>query len=395
LILETNFGIKKDELAIEGSEMYFIYFLLLGFFLQNYAIPPAVTYTFEHAGRFGDCVLIVCKAKFFAVERGLSLLYKPFPFSDELTLHTCEIPWTQDLENKFANKKRVTCARDIEPALPDTLYIVDLFTTFADVAPQAKHKQVEPVDHWINLFADEVYLMMQQNSTYKKIIKEMLKPIKSLPQPKFPAGCISVAVHIRMGTGYDGNLWSKQLYAGCKRTNQKIVPIDHWVADCACPLRFPPLQFYIQQINVLAKLFDDYPLYVQIFTDDVHPQNILDTIQQQCPGSVTITLGTVGGWQGRTIDDIYFMSMFDCLIRPCSSFSGVSQIVSDHKLIIRPDDFCFDDQALYITDMIYTIHCNDQTERIRVPYEIIDEQYLKNYVRQNILPTSKVVVRME
>jgi hypothetical protein len=361
------------------------YILFLSISFSVYAIPSAVTYTLERAGRFGDCVLMYCKAKYFAVKRNMLLLYKPFSFSNELTLHTRETYWTQDLGNKFQHKKRVTCAQDIDPNTSDTLYIVDLFTTFADVAPQRTHRQLEPVDHWINLFADEIYQMMQQDQAYKSIIKDMLKPTRTFPLADFPPRHISVAVHIRTGTGYDGNLWSKQLYSEFKRTTQKIVPATFWIADCACPLRFPPIQYYIDQINNLSDLVNGYPLYVQIFTDDEHPEEILNNIKKCCDGAITITLGTSGLWQNRTIDDIYAMSMFDCLIKPCSFFSGISQLVGNHKLIIRPDDFCYDDQALYITDMMFTINDSYRVKTIKVAYEKLYDAFLKDSVCKVLL----------
>jgi hypothetical protein len=361
------------------------YILFLSIPFSVYAIPSAVTYTFDGAGRFGDCVLLYCKAKYFAVKCNMVLLYKPFSFSNELALHMHETYWTQDLENKFRYKKRVMSAQDIDPNESDTLYVVDLFTSFTDVAPRITHKQLEPVDHWINLFADEVYQMMQQDIAYKSIIKDMLKPIRTLALPDFPKCYISVAVHIRTGTGYDGNLWSKQLYSGFKRTTQKIVPVTYWIADCACPLRFPPIQYYIDQINNLSDLVNGYPLYVQVFTDDEYPEKIINAIKKNCSGALAITLGTSGIWQNRTVDDIYAMSMFDCLIKPCSFFSGISQLVGNHKLIIRPDDYCFDDQALYITDMMFILNDSYRVKTIKVAYEQLHDAFLKDSVCKVLL----------
>ena len=370
---------------MHGKKSRFVaYFCCILSCHSGYAHSCAVTYQLS-PGRFGDCVIMYCKAKYYAVKYDMPLLYKPFTLSDELALHAREPLWSQERENEFKQKKRVTCARDIDSHQSETLFIVDLFTTFADAAPQIVHKKWEPIDHWINLFADDVYAMMQQDSVYKKAIKEMLQPIRLINAPDLPKGYITVAVHVRTGSGYDGTLWSKPLYTTMKRTTQKAVPVDCWIADCACPLRFPPLQFYIQQIHALAHLFHEYPLYVQIFTDDIHPQDIFNTMQQQCPDNVTLALGTVGAWNARTLDDMYVMGKFDCLIRPCSFFSGVSQVVGNHKIVIRPDDFCFDDQTLYITDMMYTIHNNGRTERIRVPYEMLDAAHLQRYVRALLL----------
>ena len=354
--------------------------LSFSFTLPFFAQSSAVTYTFEGAGRFGDCVMIYCKAKFYATQYGLPLLYKPFRFSDQLKLHSVESYWTQDKDNEFSCKKLVRCTKDIDQNAQDTLFIIDLFTSLLDVAPQITHKRFEPVDHWINLFCDEIFLMMQQYPDYKTLIKKMLQPTRPLIDPRLPDGMLTVAVHVRKGGGVDGSLMSKQLFSGFKRTAEKVLPTSYWVADCACPLRFPPDQFYIDQINTLAKLVDGYPLYVQIFTDDAHPQEILSSFKQHCPCAITFTLGTQKQWWDQTLEDIYAMSKFDCLIRPCSFFSGVAQLMGEHKLIVRPDDFCWSDQCLYITDMIYTINNGVSLKNIKIAYERMHDLSLKQCI---------------
>jgi hypothetical protein len=344
------------------------------------ARPSAVTYTFEGAGRFGDCVMIYCKAQYYAHENGYTLLYKPFKFSDELKLHYCQTYWTQDLENEFKYKKRVTCSLDVDAQSVDTLFIVDIFTSLADSAPRQTHKRTEPIDHWINLFADEIFLMMQKDPEYKAIIKDMLTPYRTLTHQALPQGYITVAVHVRKGGGVDGNLLSQQLYTEYKRTGQKIFPVNYWIADCACPLRFPPNQFYIDQLNNLSELVNHYPLYVQIFTDDADPQQLLRCFQEHCHRSIVLTLGTADIWWNRTIEDAVNMSLSDCLIRPCSFFSGVAQLMGDHKLIIRPDDFCWDEQKLYIIDTVFTINCDNTIKTMRIAYEQRNDPALKDAV---------------
>src|SRR5581483_12484892 len=46
--------------------------------------------TYEGGGRLGDNLLAYSRAKYFALRHGFEVLYREFPFSDQLELHRLE-----------------------------------------------------------------------------------------------------------------------------------------------------------------------------------------------------------------------------------------------------------------------------------------------------------------
>ena len=89
----------------------------------------------------------------------------------------------------------------------------------------------------------------------------MLSPVVPVETIKPPDNIISVAVHVRTSDAfaYDTQFEIK---------NQG--------------LRFPPEQFYIDQICNLSRLLRDIPLYIFVFTDDLDPEALTDRLKHGC-----------------------------------------------------------------------------------------------------------------
>src|ERR1700728_1817882 len=60
-----------------------------------------ITYALS-GGRFGDNLLAFMHAKWFSYRFKLPLLYKPFPYSDQLQLSLDEKPYRQEILNKVS-----------------------------------------------------------------------------------------------------------------------------------------------------------------------------------------------------------------------------------------------------------------------------------------------------
>ena len=45
-----------------------------------------------------------------------------------------------------------------------------------------------------------------KDEAFAEILKTEISPRKSLQKPDFPNGCITVAVHMRMGGGFQGDI---------------------------------------------------------------------------------------------------------------------------------------------------------------------------------------------
>jgi len=50
------------------------------------------------------------------------------------------------------------------------------------------------------------------------------------------------------------------------------------------------------------------------------------------------------------LEDFFSMSKFDCLIRPRSAFSICAQLIGDHKIVLFPKNYKWQNNKLIITD---------------------------------------------
>jgi hypothetical protein len=223
-------------------------------------------------------------------------------------------------------------------------------------------------------FSSLLYELTIQNPNFGKNLKDMLQPtekIKSFPLPK---NKITVAIHIRKGGGFDPKLKSKQYYNASKynikyqeidisqnihnikyiikhstKTNRKILTTKE-CSDQLWPEKFPPEQYYVEQIKKLSNILDNKPMYVHIFTDDKNPNQLKKQIQK----SVRLPNIDFACNQCETnfLQDIFAMAQFDCLIRSSSGFSYLSQILGNHKIIIYPIHLTWITQDLLIVNKV-------------------------------------------
>jgi len=117
-------------------------------------------------------------------------------------------------------------------------------------------------------------------------------------------------------------------------------------SDKRWPTRFPPMQFYIDQIIYLQKHFNYAPLYVHIFTDDKNPKKLVDIIKKNMlHDNIQFYYKEKNNiYDANVLDDLFTMAQYDCLIRPGSNFSKVAQLLGNHKIIIYPS------QSTWLTD---------------------------------------------
>src|SRR5262249_19702632 len=92
-----------------------------------------------------------------------------------------------------------------------------------------------------------------EDEAFKAKLQQLIKPIHPIPALPLPKECVTVAIHVRTGVGYDWQL-----------------NIDNM------PTKFPADSFYLNGLKAISKHFYDRSLYVQIFSDDPNPPSIRD-----------------------------------------------------------------------------------------------------------------------
>lgn len=267
--------------------------------------PAAITFELN-GGRFGDNLSTYCKAKVFSYKYDIPLLYKPFEYSDQLTLHLKETKFTQKLATHFDAIIPVKTEDDIKKNKNKNVLLV---TNFYTPAPG-------------------LYEYGFTNPIQAHDIKNLLTPINPPPSIEKNNNEITIALHVRKGGGFDAPLASEQ-------TTKKAIQY----ADQQWPTKFPPDQFYIEQLRLIKKLIaSEKNMIVYLFTDDPDPNRLAQKYQEQLKDlNLEFRYRTTGNsHNANVVEDFYLMSQCDCLIRSTSLLARASQILGNHEIILYP-----------------------------------------------------------
>lgn len=196
-------------------------------------------------------------------------------------------------------------------------------------------------------------------------LKALVQPSILPPVNTIPNNITTVAVHIRKGNGggeyYDGEPTSLQEFDFNRNKVEYLYdyfnypfdweeyrrnitrsspsnPANH-IVDEIWQTKFPPNQFYIDQIKKLYVDLGKKPLYIQIFTDDKDPILLLQTIQKMVNNS-SITFyyddNRTSSSSDRIIQDLYNMARFDVFLRSQSYFARTAELMGNHRMVIYP-----------------------------------------------------------
>ena len=156
---------------------------------------------------------------------------------------------------------------------------------------------------------------------FRKALQKMIQPACPLNVLQIPQNCITVAVHVRVGTGFD--IMPGQTYHDM--TNGQ-------------PLKWPPLAFYFDGLRAIASRFPDQKIYAFIFTDHDNPEEIMDLFMRSVEiDRITFDCRMYDNKHNlNVLEDFFSLMQFDCLIRPDSNFSLMAGKINDYKMLIVP-----------------------------------------------------------
>lgn len=327
-----------------------IFFYLYAFCVQaSHAHGPFVEYKLSW-GRFGDQLLAYAKAEYIAHTYDIRLLYTPFCHAEYLPLHYAHLPQASYYKNGTLKEVVVDTHTTVNRLDTHKLYTVNLST---------KHKDITSLD--------SIALYALQDYTYADKVKKMITPHKPINKINWPTDTLTVALHVRKPSGHDTPVTSKQLY--CIRDYAHLEPStikkqDSMPSDKRYPHKFPPDQYYIDQIEMIATLFKDKKLYVYLFTDYHDPAELVERYKPYIKNSaITLTCHTKQDLSRmRFIDDYYNMAQADCLIRASSNFSRAAQLIGNHKVVIYPKSTHWYNDAV-IVDNVWILNIDQVTKR--------------------------------
>lgn len=284
-------------------------------------------YFHEHAtiqfipggGRLGDQLLEYVKAKWISYQNDIPLLLPPMNIFKGLNLYEID-------QVKY---------------LPSYDNILSINQT--DVFLNKKSPHHYQISYFPILNYEEIK-KLKNNTAFISELKKLISPSISLSLFEPKKDKISIAVHVRKehNHGSAKTLKSVQIFdlehiSTCPFTNTQKTHMD-----LDFPNKFPPEQFYIDQIKYLSECFEHQPLYIFIFTDDENPKSLTERIQKhvnleniEYDYRKSDSTGSIA-----VLEDFFSMMHFDCLIRPlASNFSLIAELLGNHKLVIAQDTF--------------------------------------------------------
>lgn len=275
-----------------------------------------ITYAFS-GGRLGDNLLAYLHAKWISMKNQLPLLYKPFKYSEYFRFSQQE----KLLGNKTPcfKKIRVSDEKQFKKIIGSVLFELPYFPECKfeyDMLNMKKHKLPFFTIDW-------------EDPLFEKEVKAALQPVKFVDTLSLPEGHLTVAIHVRRGGSYES-------YAQCEKNY---------------PLKFPPDQYFIDNLQRIAEIYPGKKLYVYLFTDDEHPEVIVKHYVSQL-NHLDITFD----WYKKKnkqdypflLSDFFSMAKFDCLIRGTSNFSSVAAKLGNYCFEVKPTHGVFINQQLHI-----------------------------------------------
>ncbi len=280
-------------------------------------------------GRLGDQLIMFVKAKILSHYSGIPLYIRYFKYADsfifwEKEKHLID-SGVENLEQKVL--KNISSFEDIKE-LQNKLFVTHYYFQMDEWGDAQKKFDTQEIMEWTHLF---------QNVELLKEIRTLLKSLHDLPLLLPPQEISSVAIHVRKPSGEDRPIISNQLYDINNLNTEEAVPTGNY-SDVNYPTKCPPNQYYIDQLKYLYHRLKKRPLYVFIFTDYQNPEYLRNLYSEQCNfENVIFDCRNQDYNQVDTqVQDILSMGQYDYLIRSCSNFPQIAQLMGQHRLVISP-----------------------------------------------------------
>jgi|ERR1700733_47360 len=312
-------------------------FLYVVLFFSLPTFPSAITYELN-GGRFGDNLSTFCKAQFFCYKTKLPPIYKEFEYSNQLGMHHHKSA-THNQAHHFSKTVRVNTIDDITKNDDgNTLFISHFYSQ-----------------------TPGIYEYCLQDPVFDVLIKKMLTPIAQLPTLEKREGTFTVGLHVRKGGGFDKPLGSIQIYdreRSLNRNNSQLPSASSkgkpQYADQIWPTKFPPDQYYLDQLKMLRLLVGpEQMLIVYLFTDDPNPGALAERYQAylQDPRMEFVYRANANTHDSNIIEDFYVMAQCDYLIRSTSLYAKAAQLLGAHAIILFPQHGYWDVDRVIINPL--------------------------------------------
>jgi hypothetical protein len=286
-----------------------------------------VTYTFSQ-GRLGDNILSYLHAKWVSYKYNIPLLYRTFPYSSDLVMDTQEIHFDSFQKNHFGKIIKMKDKKiNLHSSDESVLYIVPYYA-------EAKYEKEHPKP------GRPYFNVDWKDKGFRLIARKCIAPQKPLRLLSIPTDCITIAVHVREGGGFD---------------SRKMIDKYFW--------KLPPLSFYIDSLRKVVGMFSEKKIYCYLFTDAQDPCALVKKIQQEMPQEISIFFDyrkDNNRHDTNVLEDFFSFFLFDVLIRSDSNFSLVPSLLNDYAVLVTPEHFTQTTNHEIIVDQL-NISINQET----------------------------------
>jgi len=339
----------------------------------------AITYSMAN-GRFGDCALAYMKSWILAQNNNMDFYYVPFDQSHLFSLHSLEQQWSDEVILAYEKSENIKNENQINIQEKESiLYISNFFMYMPSLSKNSLSHSYKFNDYG-NTNMNDLCEYALVNKEFSDAMKKRFRPADESLKIDLPQDRVSVALHIRRPSGPDKRLISDQLFDNSQTLIKTERPRgdyqDLWNTD-----KFPPLQYYIDQLKFLSTLLDNLPLYVYIFTDFYDPLALKEVFEKES-GGLDICFDCRekdNSWTKNVAEDIWAMSQFECLIRSCSHFSAISQLLGSHRCIVRPGSWYWSNNKL-VVDKVFVIKRDFLNKKVEYFIHSDKESDQKQYI---------------
>lgn len=300
-----------------------IYFLL---FITFFCYPNVYLEYGKSWGRFGDNLLSYMHTKYVSYITGTQVLYTPFIYSDQLKLSDMEIvskkikgTKTQITEDYLKNNFEMVVNVKNNYGAANLILEIPYFPE--DRYEYNRYKHINK--QWMLFEVD------WKDTAFKAILRNSIAPKYALKLLNIPKNKISIAIHVRDGGGFDD--------------------ADAYLNN---PLKFPPLEYYVQALEkIIAFLGAHREYYAYIFTDHANPKKLLDYFMEKF-SHISIEFDcrlNNNRHDQNVLEDFFSLTLFNCLIRSQSNFSLTAAKIADYMIEIEPVEFKINGGHVQIT----------------------------------------------
>ncbi len=279
---------------------------------QNNVVRGCAVVPELSGGRLGDNLVACSHALYFALKNHCSMYIPSFKYLDQLVLG--DLPIYTPMTPKYFKKRETVLGKNVSITEPhqNTLFILPYF-------PEAP---IELTQQRLTFFSVD-----WDDAEFRQELVRLIAPKSPLTLVNIPSNKISVAVHVRKGGSHSNE------------TELSKDPVK--LSQGNLIYKIPLDEYYINQINTIASLYPDIPLYVFLFTDDQNPEALMKHYKERIHNE-RIEFDCRKGQHDyfyNVLEDLFSMMHFDILIRSESNFSIMAEKLGEHSIIISPGNF--------------------------------------------------------